>query len=250
MPSDPGSERKIFAQALAPGKDCPPIERLEVCIEGGAIPPDLAEHLESCTYCRTELDLLRSFYAPPRDEAEAEAVRLIADRLENPRLSLPVTVEPWWKRVLDARWLGSNWLRPAVVAAAGMLIFVAAGIQWRHSVGPHLSIPNQPEQEILRSGSIKITSPSGDIRAIPDQIRWDQVAGAAQYRVGVLEVDHSELWTATTPQTRLDLPASVKAKVVPAKTILVQVAAFDSTGRKLAESEFVRFRLLQTIYNH
>jgi hypothetical protein len=249
MPSENHSDRRILAQALAPGKDCPPIERFEACVEGGAIPPDLAGHLESCAYCRTELELWRSFHTPPRDEAEAEAVRLIAERLQNPRMPLPMSVEPWWRRILHTRWSGLSWLGPAAVAAAALLIVVAVGIQWRHGVGPHLYIPDQPEPEVLRSGSIKVISPSGDTRAIPDQVQWERVAGAAQYRVGVLEVDHTELWTATTPQTRLDLPASVKAKIVPAKTILVQVVAFDSTGRKLAESEFVRFRLLQTIYN-
>jgi hypothetical protein len=244
MPSDRESERKILARALAPGKECPPIERFEVCIEGDTIPPDLARHLESCAYCRAEVDLLRSFFSPPRDEAEAEAVRLISERLYSPRVLVPERSGPWWKRVFQARWLS-----PAVVTAAGLLIAVAVGVQWRQSAGPHLYAPNRPEQDVLRSGNIKVISPFGDIRTMPDQIQWEQVPGAAQYRVSILEVDHTELWTAATPQNRLEVPAPVKTKIVPAKTILVQIVAFDESNRKLAESDFVRFRLLQNVHN-
>jgi hypothetical protein len=245
MPFDPRSERRIIAQALVPGKDCPSIEKFEVCIDGNAIPGDLARHLESCAYCRTELDLLRSFHTPPRNEAEAEAVQLITERLRSPRLPVPRSVEPWWRRAFQMRWLS-----PAVVAVAGMLIAAAVGIQWRHSLEPHLFVPAHPEQDVLRSGTIKVISPSGDIPSVPDKIRWEQTPEAKQYRVSILEVDHTELWFASTAQSSIDLPASVQTRIVPAKTILVHLAAFDSSGRKLAESDFVRFRLLQTVYSH
>ena len=53
---------------------------------------------------------------------------------------------------------------------------------------------------------------------------------------------------AATP--RIDLPASVEDLIVPAKTLLVQIAAFDATGNKVAESEIIRFRLSQNVYTH
>jgi hypothetical protein len=249
MPSDPDAERRILARALAPGKDCPPIEKFEVCIEGDAVPAELAHHLESCAYCRTELELLRSFYAPPRDAAEAEAVRVIAARLQSPRQPAREKAEPWWARVFQARWWSLNHLSPALMAAACVLIAVAAGLQWRNSTGHHLYVTEHPDQDVLRSGAIKILSPSGDLNAIPDQVQWEQAPGAAQYRVSILEVDHNPLWAESTRLNQVELPASVKSKIVPAKTILVQVVAFDRSGGKLAESDFVRFRLLQSIHN-
>ncbi|HEY3838473.1 MAG TPA: hypothetical protein VGL72_17960 [Bryobacteraceae bacterium] len=250
MASDPEVERRTLARALAPGKDCPPIEKLEVCIESDTAPADLAHHLESCAYCRTELELMRSFYAPPRDEAEAEIVRAIAERLHSPRQPAREERQAWWKTVFHARWWSLNGLSPALMGAACILIAVAAGLQWRNSNRQHLfHVTNPPDQEILRSGAINILSPSGDVKAIPDRIQWEAAPGAAQYRVSILEVDHNPLWSASTPLNQLELPASVKAQIVPAKTILVQVVAFDSSNQKLAESDFVRFRLLQTIHN-
>jgi hypothetical protein len=66
----------------------------------------------------------------------------------------------------------------------------------------------------------------------------------------MMEVDRAELWNSQTATSRIDLPGSVEALIVPAKTLLVQVAAFDAAGSKIAESEPVRFRLLQNLYTH
>jgi hypothetical protein len=240
------SEREILAQALAPGKDCPPIERLEAGVDADAVPQDLAKHLESCAYCRTELALMRSFYtATPHDTEEAAAVALVNARLTSPRIAVASTAEPWWKTMLQVRWLS-----PAAVVAAGMLVAVAVGVQWRNSSAPHLHGPSQPEQDVLRSGALNVIAPSGDVTAVPSQIQWQVVQHAAGYQVQLLEVDHTELWQAISLDGKIELPAQVKSKIVPAKTILVHVTALDSAGRKLAESEFVRFRLLQEVYKH
>jgi hypothetical protein len=244
MASERPSEREILRKALAPAGDCPPIERLEACLDANAAPQDLMRHLESCGYCRTELDLLRSFHAGPRDAAEVEAVNLVAECLRTPRLPLGEGVsDPWWKRIFQTRWLS-----PALVVAASLLIAVAVGVQWRRTSIPYLHVPSQPDQEVLRSGTVKIVAPAGDIRVPPTLIQWQPVPDAAQYRVSLLEVDRTEIWSASTTEIQLDIPASEKAKILPAKTLLLQVVAFDSSGRKLAESQLVAFRLLQSIY--
>jgi hypothetical protein len=201
-------------------------------------------HLESCGYCRTELDLLRSFHAGPRDAAEAEAVRLVTDRLRTPRLPLGEDAsDPWWRRIFQMPRLS-----PALVVAASLLIAVAVGVQWRRGSAPYLHVPSQPGQEVLRSGTVRIVTPAGDIKVRPTMIQWQPVQDAIRYRVSLLEVDHTEIWRASTTASQLDIPASEEAKIVPAKTLLLQVVAFDSSGRKLAESQFVAFRLLQSIY--
>lgn len=240
------SERELYRQALAPGKDCPPINNLDRLLEPNA-PRDLALHVASCCYCRTELELLRVFQAAPRSEAEAEAVQAITAKLQA-RLPQIVPVpaagsEPWWRRLFQAPWLS-----PAAMAMAGVLIAVAAGVEWRHSGAPEIHAPNPPEQAVLRSGTFHVMFPAGDIREVPREIRWQPVAGAAQYELRLLEVDRHELWKATASKPQADLPPQVQALIVPAKTLLWEVVALDGTGRKLAESEPARFRLLQNVY--
>jgi hypothetical protein len=65
-----------------------------------------------------------------------------------------------------------------------------------------------------------------------------------------MEVDRADLWSTDATSPRIGLPASVETLIVPWKTLLVQVAAFDASGHKIAESETTRFRLLQNVYAH
>lgn len=240
MPADNPSERDLLRESLAPGRDCIPVEKLEACLD--SIPADLAAHLGSCAHCQCELSLLRSFMREP-DGEEAAAVQAVAKRLRVPEVG--PTPLPWWKGLLQLRWFS-----PAAVAAAAMLIAVAAGLEWRHSGAPRLTVPNQPEAEVLRSGSISGIAPEGDLTEVPSRIRWQPVAGAARYQVQLLEVDHTELWSTVIAESQVEIPPAVQAKIVPAKTLLLQVTALNGAGAKLAESGFIRFRLLQKVYSH
>ena len=65
-----------------------------------------------------------------------------------------------------------------------------------------------------------------------------------------MEVDRGELWSAETTATQIDLPPVAENLIVPAKTLLIQVTALDAAGSRIAESESVRFRLLQKLYTH
>lgn len=241
-------ERELLQHSLGPGKDCPPIERLELCLSADTASAELKQHVDGCTYCRTELEMLRQFEAGPRDAAEAAAARAISDRLAA-RLpgvyGMPARVpesDPWWKRVFQVRWLA-----PAALAMAGVLIAIAVGIQMRHRNAPGLDIETTG-QDVYRSGAVSVIAPVGDLREMPAEIQWQPVNGAVSYDVRVMEVDQTELWKSTAMGTHIDLPKSVQSRIVPAKTLLLQVTARDSAGRKLAESETVRFRLLQKLY--
>jgi hypothetical protein len=236
MGFDSASGREALRGALQPGKACPPPEQLESA-KG-------LRHAESCAYCRTELELMRVFQTAPRDEEEAAAVRLIADRLRPvaaPVIPLP---SPWWKQFLTARWLS-----PVAMAAACALIAVAVGLEWRHSRAPGLGGLNPATQEVLRSGSINGIAPAGDIAAAPKEIRWEGVTAAARYSVQLSEVDGHELWSTSTTAPRAEVPAAVQSLMVPAKTLLLRVTAIDAAGRNVAQSEPVRLRVLQNVYS-
>jgi hypothetical protein len=96
----------------------------------------------------------------------------------------------------------------------------------------------------MRTGSIAVAEPEGDLAAPPRQFRWEPVAGAARYEVTVMEVDRAVLWKSATGATSLETPAKLKAGMVPRKTLLWQVSAFGAAGERLASSDAIRFRIL------
>uniref|UniRef100_Q01RB9 Zinc-finger domain-containing protein n=1 Tax=Solibacter usitatus (strain Ellin6076) TaxID=234267 RepID=Q01RB9_SOLUE len=242
--TEPSSDGEFLRRALKPGADCLSVEKLEICLQDGPARPDLSRHLESCAHCRAKLDLLRSFYEAPRDSTEADAVRQIEQRLRKPRAIAPPAARSRWQEFLQVRWLS-----PIAVAMAGVLIVAAVSLEWRRHTAPNLLPLNAREESVFRSGKLNVTAPTGDLLVAPTSIRWQAIAGAATYRVRIMEVDHSELWTAATSESSVDLPRQIQAKMVPAKSLLLQVNAFDSSGRQLAESDVVRFRLLQKVYS-
>jgi hypothetical protein len=241
------TERELFRRMLDAGRDCPPIETLERLLAPDA-PRDLVEHLESCSYCRTEVELLRTFYAEPRNEAESEAIRTITERLRRMPPFVVATApaqstEPWWRWLFQTRWLS-----PAAMAMAGVLIAVAVGVEWRQSGRPEIHAPNPQGQGALRSGSFEVIFPTGDLREVPTAIRWQPATGAMRYEVRLLEVDRHEVWKTTAADPQADIPAQVQALILPAKTLVLEITALDAAGREVARSEPARFRLLQKVY--
>jgi hypothetical protein len=249
MPNEDSAENNELRAALGAGRDCPPIERLEQWLANSThISPDLSRHIETCSFCKTELALLRDFQSGALRESEAAPVQIITDRLRaRSSAILPARPEAelresWWKTLWTV-----PWLTPAALATAAVLIFIAVDVQWRNSA-PALHAPAAPDQEVLRSGAINIVSPTGDVQQPPNEFRWQLIRAAVKYRVRLMEVDHSELWGAETTQDHIDLPASARAHIVPLKTLRWEVSGLDSSGRVVAESNSVAFRLLQNVY--
>lgn len=229
-----------FRQALGPSAGCLSIEALELCFEGKA-PPESLQHLGVCAHCRAELDLFRAFHEAPRDEAEAAAVERITDRLHSPRAIHVVAPR--------RRWASTRWFGAASMTAAAALLITALGIELRRHSAPQIATRTDSEQ-VKRSGAVSLLSPRGDIAEVPRRIQWQPVAGAKRYEVSLLEVDQVAFWIASTADSQIDIPAVAAARIVPAKTLLVQVRAFDPAGLLLAESPLERFRVLQNIYPH
>jgi hypothetical protein len=246
MPSrDPDDE--LFAAALAASKACPPLEQLERLLGDGA-PARLKEHVDGCLRCQTELQMLRSFTSGEIADGERAAVESIAKRLRtrsSELVSRRIPAErhrPWWKTVLAA-----PWLTPAAAMVAVVLVVAGVVIEVRQGMKPGLNTAVDGAG-ISRSSSIAILSPIGDLHEQPGNLRWEAIPNAAVYRVRIMEVDGAELWNGETTTPRIDLPPRARTFIVPAKTLLIQVAAFDAAGRKLGESEPVRFRFLQKLY--
>jgi hypothetical protein len=231
-------ERELLKAALQRTKDCPSVNELEGSLEAES--PSIAIHVASCSFCTAEMELLKAFHYPEVPASDEHAIRLITDRLRVPLPSPPKERETWWSRLSDGLRL-----RPAALVLAGVLVAIAVGLQLHHAAAPAISGSNDNGAEVLRSQSFAILAPQGDVRKAPDEVRWEAAPSAARYEVRLLEVDHNELWKGETTQTTLSLPANIRARMVPAKTLLFQVTAFTVDGRKVGESEVIRFRVLQ-----
>ncbi len=214
------SDRDILKSALSTTSECLAPEQLEALLDGKQSHPHLAE----CPRCQAELAMLKSFEfgAPLPDEGAAVAwIGSHLDRqlenIKNPsrggllrpaaqRLEAPVS---WLARIFGLG--GMRWVLPATAMAA---IAIASAI---------------------------LFSPIGDEQQVPRELRWQTFAGAATYRIVVMEVDRSALWTSETRESSVELPVSLRAKMLPGKPILWQVTALDAQARVLGTSQVQKF---------
>ena len=247
MPNKESSQRNILRGALGPTDECPPLEKLIHAATEPTSPAsaDLAGHLESCAYCQTELHMWKTFETATDTQA-SEDVRQVAAQLDERMLGAlkrpgPFAAPPRrWNRVFTIRWLA-----PASLAAAAALLVAAGVIKYEQARPQPVLDGTSPGQEVLRSSTLTLVRPSGDLRERPNEIRWESIREAANYQVRLLEVDRSEVWNTQTSGDHVELPPAVLARIVPTKTLFCEITAFDSSGSKVGETGLVRFRLLQ-----
>ncbi len=243
MPDEHLSPNELFRSALQKTDNCPPIEALERVLDGAGL--ETVAHVQSCAFCSAELEMLQSFRLAEVPAEDAQAVRAITQRLNRrtardfQRVAAPR--RPWWQ-------FGPAWLQPAALAGAAALVVIAIAVQFHPAGPPALGSPGAAGPEVFRSQTLNILSPSGDLQRPPEQARWEPAPSAATYRVRLLEVDGHELWSAQTANAAIAFPQSIQRYMVPAKTLLLVVTAFDSAGKTIAESESIRFRVLQNLY--
>jgi hypothetical protein len=211
----------------------------------------LAKHLQTCTYCQTELHLLKKFLAEdavaqaPAAANAAEQLRKRSKQIFRQAFPAPEPA-PWWKSAFTVKRMAQ-----AALAMAAVLLVAAAIVFLRSApFQPQLEAKNQTGQEVLRSGSFALLSPAGDLQERPKEMAWEKVPQASSYQIRVLAVDGSEIWNATTAETRIELPAAVREQIVPAKTLLVEVTAFDSSGALVGTTGQARFRVLPSATGH
>lgn len=244
------SEQEIFRAALGPEKQCLSIEELEqYASEPALASADRAGHVKSCAYCQTELELLQTFQAGETGAASKEVQRITERLRQRPIASVGERVQPsspWWRTLL-----ASPRLVQASLAMAAILVVAGVVLQFRTNHNRPLPNETNPTgQEIFRSGGFAVLTPVGDLQEPPGEVRWEKVPKAAHYRVRVLEVDQNEVWKAETTDDHMELPSSIRVRILPAKTLFCEVSAFDSSGNKISQTGLVRFRLVQNVDRH
>jgi hypothetical protein len=230
--------------ALGPGERCP---SLEVLAETPR-PPELESHIETCAHCRAELALLHSFENAAPQPDEVAPVQWIESELRR-RMSAGALAPPAsaWERV--RAWLGSTLgggrQRAWAMVAASVVIVVAAGILLRqdHTIGP----PAALQDEVWRSGRFAALSPAGDLTHAPDELRWEPVAAAASYRVQLMEVDRTVIWSADSTATAIPIPAGIRSQLKPGRAFEWQVTAHNAAGEAIASTNLQDFHIAVTI---
>jgi len=254
MPDQGATRPEFWKEALAPSEACLTLEDL-VRLSNRSISREAVAraHVAACARCQTELAMLREYQSATTLPDESAAVSWITAELER-RFDqikqikviarLPVSHSTarerstGWRRLLLPRPI-----RAAAFASAALLAAIVVGLNLRGSQAPELASDLVPGPQVFRSEELVAVGPTGDLKEVPAELRWQAIAAAARYRVKVMEVDRAELWQTESIRTSVILPAPIRAKIVPGKTLLWQVTAIDSASKPVADSQILRFRV-------
>src|SRR5215467_14589904 len=108
MSSNWPSEQDALRASLGPGKDCPPIEDLERWTSEQPVASNVARHLQSCSFCQTELQMLHAFQAAEAGQTskEVEQVKELLQARAKKIVRQPGLIQapaPWWKAAFTMR---------------------------------------------------------------------------------------------------------------------------------------------------
>lgn len=236
------AERDILKSSLGKTPHCLTPEQLEALLDG----KQTNSHLASCPRCQAEFTLLKTFESESPLPDEGAAVGWISaqlarqqENIKNPSRVRSVstnakTQASWWATIFGVgAW---RWAIPVTAAA------VIAGVMLlRTPKEPELQANAGGQPAIYRSQEVELVAPIGDLQRLPQTLQWHAFPGAEIYKVKIMEVDHSPLWTGDSKQTSMEIPAAVRAKMLPGKPILWQVTAVDEHGRVQGSSQIQRF---------
>jgi hypothetical protein len=240
------SNRTTLKSALAAKPGCLSLQELERLAEDSS---QGHPHLTVCPRCQSELAMLKAFESstPLPDEGAAVAwinsqLKRWLDEFKNPgtehRDAQAGGASPtgWLARLFrtgNARWLVP--VAAVLVAAVASVVFLQPARQ------PDLRADAGSGPAVYRSQEVEIVALPGELPQAPKTLQWKRFAGAANYKVSVMEVDHEALWAAETNDISITIPVSTRGKLLPGKPVLWQVTALDSQGRVLAVSQVQRF---------
>ncbi len=225
--------------------DCLAPEQLELMLgEGGdaAVRQRFEDHIRGCAACSAELDLLRGFLASKPEPEEESDLAWVVNRLEEKGGAAeraPKRNTSWWQA-----WGSFSPFSKVVVTLASLLLVVAGALELRKLRVSSPGVADTGAAAVMRSAQLTLIGPSGDVTAIPQKLAWNAVDTAVRYEVLVEEVDGALIWKGESAAAEITLPGPVQSLIVPKKTLVWQVTAFDVRGDKVAESQKQRFRLV------
>ncbi|HXU31636.1 MAG TPA: zf-HC2 domain-containing protein [Thermoanaerobaculia bacterium] len=264
MSRDPREE--TFAGHLrgAFGKDCP---APEVFLEAEWVALSAAErsrieaHAATCPACAAERDLAGQWDLPvDSGDVSAEDLAYVVGRIEEsqaeaaPPARSNVVPFPVGRKTQSAESIAVPESRTARrpgrsfaswgLALAAMLavgIGLAIGLRFQSDL-PDLP-PPPTGAETYRGSAVLLEGPEGELAKPPAVLGWEDVPGAASYRVRIVDPLGEEIWSATAKTSPLPVPAATVAKLQTAVVYAWSVEAFDAGGKRLAGAEPLKFRI-------
>src|SRR5262249_4921047 len=148
------------------------------------------------------------------------------EAIKNPGLTRPTragvqSLAPqgsWLARVFTTGTL--RWAVPAAgLAVAAIMVALLLGREKEAELQAHQG--NSPV--VYRSQEVQIVTPVGDVQHVPQSLQWQAFPETGMYRIDVMEVDKTVLWSTETKETSVEVPASLRVKMLPGKPILWRV---------------------------
>lgn len=224
--------------------DCLAPEQLELLLGVGgdaAVRQRFQIHVSGCAACAAELDLIRGFLRSAVEPGEEKDLAWVVSRVTNPAITPPRAPAKisWW-----SAWTSFSPLSKVAVTFASLLLIVAGAIRLRELRVGQDAVRDHGGVEVMRSTEVALAAPKGDLSTVPSKLSWSPVDSAARYEAVVEEVDGTVLWKGESATPEIALPGTLQSQVLPKKTLVWHVTAYNSRGERIAESQRERFRLL------
>jgi hypothetical protein len=197
----------------------------------------LRAHIAECEQCETEFTLFQRFLEEEPGEQELADVEWIEKRL-GPAKEKPHRQN--WFQKLWASGPAPKW----AVSLAMLLIVVAGGLELRRMQQGQLP-GEEGTSGVVRSASVELVGPAGDIVEKPNTFEWKPVPGATAYVLKVMEVDGTVVAEQKAESNSAPADSKLGELFLPGKTLQWQVTAVDATGKQLAESPVEKFRVVR-----
>ena len=97
--------------------------------------------------------------------------------------------------------------------------------------------------EVLGAVALHAVSPVGDLGNVPGEFRWTYVQDAAAYVLTVMDADGAVVLQEKVTAQRLAVPPRVGTLLRTGQALQWSVTAIDGSGREIASTGILRFRL-------
>ena len=221
-------------RALEQTADCPVLDELTAEPRSSAVDA----HVKGCGHCQNEMAMFSEFSLAEVKPEEAGDVQWVAAKTAA-KVKAATSPAPWWKTIF-----APQLIKQASFSLAALLM-VASGVFYVSRTSTEPAFPGEtPTASTLRANSIQLTEPLEDINSAPSSFQWQELTNCSDYQVIVSEVDRMQIWSSRTTKSGILIPEQLMKQVLPGKTLLWKVIAYDAAGRQLAESETRKFRVV------
>jgi hypothetical protein len=106
--------------------------------------------------------------------------------------------------------------------------------------------PVRPSDGQRRSTQFAVVGPTGDLPAAPFSLSWESVPNAATYRARLMGIDGTMIWSASVSGTTVELPRKLMSTIVPGRTFLWDVSAWNRAVEKIGATDLQTIHILPT----